>query len=46
MSALPIIGLYISTKKVAGMRLRIESAFGDNPEEFYFVEVIDETSKA
>ena len=45
MKSLPKEGLYISTKKVDGMRLIVESASGENPDEFYLVEVIDEASK-
>ena len=45
MKSLPKKGLYISTKKVEGMRFIVESAFGENPDEFYLVEVIDEVSK-
>ena len=45
MKSLPKEGLYISTKKVDGMRFIVESAFGENPDEFYLVEVIDEESK-
>lgn len=44
MSKLPEEGLYVSTKKVSGMRLIVENAFGENPDEFYLVEVIDEAS--
>ena len=45
MKLLPKEGLYISTKKVDGMRFIVESAFGENPDEFYLVEVIDEANK-
>lgn len=45
MKSLPKKGLYISTKKVDGMRFIVESAFGENPDEFYLVDVIDEVSK-
>ncbi len=45
MSTLPQIGLYVSTKKTKGMRICIESAYGDDPDEFYLVEVIDAASK-
>lgn len=45
MSKLPEEGLYVSTKKVSGMRLIVESAVGENPDEFYLVEVIDEASR-
>lgn len=45
MKLLPKKGLYISTKKVEGMRFIVESAFGDKPDEFYLVEVIEEASK-
>lgn len=37
--------MYISTKKVDGIRFIVESVFGENPDEFYLVEVIDEESK-
>ena len=45
MKSLPKKGLYISTKKVDGMRLIVESVSGENPDEFYLVEVIDEASR-
>ena len=45
MSSLPKRGLYVSTKKVEGMRFIVEDAYGENPEEFYIVELIDEASK-
>ncbi|MGL6410884.1 hypothetical protein ACSZMR_12900 [Aeromonas veronii] len=49
MATLPKTGLYISTKKVEGMRLIIEEVFGPEDEldedEFYLVNVIDEASK-
>ena len=45
MSSLPKVGLYVSTKKSEGMRLCIESAYGDDPNEFYLLEIIDEASK-
>lgn len=45
MKSLPKKGLYISTKKVDGMRFVVESVFGEKTDEFYLVEVIDETSK-
>ena len=43
MSELPKVGLYISKK--TGVQIYVESSFGDNPEEFYLVEIIDEASK-
>ncbi|MEW8338070.1 MAG: hypothetical protein AB2602_10365 [Candidatus Thiodiazotropha sp.] len=45
MSKLPEIGTYVSTKKVQGIRLYVENAFGDDPNVFFIVEVIDEASK-
>jgi hypothetical protein len=45
MKLLPKKGLYISTKKSDGMRFIVESVFGEKPDEFYLVEVIDEASK-
>lgn len=45
MTTLPIVGLYISTEIVEEMRIYVESAYGDNPAEFYLVEAIDEASK-
>jgi len=45
MSVLPEIGLYISTKEVKGVSFYIEGAYGDDPDEFYMVEVIDGASK-
>jgi hypothetical protein len=45
MKSLPKIGLYTSTKKAKGMRLCVTDAYGDEPEESYVVEIIDEPSK-
>ena len=45
MSSLPKVGLYVSTQKVKGMRVYVESSYGDDPAEFYLVEVIGESSK-
>jgi hypothetical protein len=45
MKLLPKEGLYISTKKLDGMRIIVERASGENPDEFYIVEIIDEASK-
>lgn len=49
MKELPKIGLYLSTKKVAGMRIVVEEVFGptdDDPDDdFYLVNIIDEASK-
>lgn len=45
MKSLPKIGLYISTKKTKGTRICVTSAYGDEPEEFYLVNFIDEGSK-
>lgn len=45
MSTLPKVGTYTSTKKVVGMRICVENAYGDDPSNFYLVEVIDEASK-
>jgi hypothetical protein len=45
MKLLPNKGLYISTKKVDGMRLIVENVFGESLDGFYLVEVIDEDSK-
>lgn len=41
---LPEIGLYIATKKQKGMRLFVEEAFGDDPDEFYLVQIADDDS--
>ena len=40
--ALPEVGLYIATKKNKGMRLYVEAAYGENPDDFYLVEIVDE----
>lgn len=50
MATLPKKGLYVSTKKVEGMRLFVEDVFGPeddelDEDEFYLVNVIDEASK-
>lgn len=49
MTTLPKTGLYISTKKVEGMRLVVEEVFGPEDEldedDFYLVNVIDESNK-
>lgn len=50
MANLPKKGLYISTKKVEGMRLIVEDVFGPedgdvDEDQFYLVNVIDESSK-
>ena len=45
MKELPELGLYISTKKVEGMKFVVEDASGENPDEFYLVEVIDQTNQ-
>jgi len=51
MNALPKTGLYISTKKVEGMRLIVEDVFGPedddfvDDDEYYLVNIIDETNK-
>ena len=45
MKSLPKIGLYIPTKKAEGMRLCITNAYGDEPEEFYLVEIVNEASE-
>lgn len=50
MKKLPKVGLYISTKKVEGMRLVVEDVFGPeddefDEDEFYLVNVIDEAHK-
>lgn len=50
MKKLPKTGLYISTKKVMGMRLVVEDVFGPeddefDEDEFYLVNMIDETHK-
>lgn len=49
MKELPKIGLYLSTKKVVGMRIVVEEVFGptdDDPDDdFYLVNIIDEASK-
>lgn len=39
---LPEIGLYIATKNENGMRLFVEEAYGDDPDEFYLVEIADD----
>lgn len=44
-SALPKEGLYLSTRKQDGMRIVVESAYGEEPDEFYFVDIIDEANK-
>ena len=43
MKSLPKVGLYISTKKVNGMRLCVTEVYED--EDFYTVSMIDEPSK-
>lgn len=45
MDTLPKTGLYLSTKKAKGMKLYVENAYGDEPNEFYLVELIDEASR-
>ena len=45
MKSLPKIGLYISTKKAEGMRLCVTDADGENPEEFYLVNWVNEADK-
>jgi len=40
--ALPKIGLYIATKEDEGMRIYVEATHGDNPDEFFLVEIADE----
>ena len=41
----PRTGLYLSTKKVKGMRLVVEDVFAEEGDDFYLVNVIDEASK-
>ncbi|MGL6483858.1 hypothetical protein ACSZNY_11785 [Aeromonas caviae] len=51
MKGFPKTGLYISTKKVQGMRLIVEDVFGPEDEDFveeddfYLVNIIDESHK-
>lgn len=51
MKGLPKTGLYVSTKKVEGLRLVVEDVYGPEDEdfvddgEFYIVNVIDEAHK-
>lgn len=50
MKGLPKTGLYLSTKKVEGMRLVVEDVFGPedgefDEDEFYLVNLIDEAHK-
>jgi hypothetical protein len=41
---LPKEGLYISTKGSKDVRLIVEGAYGEDPDEFYIVEIIDESN--
>lgn len=45
MKSVPKTGLYLSTKKVKGMRLVVEDVFAEEGDDFYLVNVIDEASK-
>lgn len=45
MATLPKTGLYISTKKVEGMRLVVEDVFGEEGDDFFVVNLIDEPSQ-
>ncbi|QXC09830.1 hypothetical protein [Aeromonas sp. FDAARGOS 1408] len=45
MATLPKTGLYISTKKVEGMRLVVEDIFGEEGDDFFLVNLIDESSQ-
>ncbi|MFQ2507211.1 hypothetical protein ACK31R_05110 [Aeromonas caviae] len=45
MATLPKTGLYISTKKVEGMRLVVEDVFGEEGDDFFLVNLIDESSQ-
>ncbi|MEA9419811.1 hypothetical protein VCX22_20590 [Aeromonas caviae] len=45
MKRVPKTGLYLSTKKVKGMRLVVEDVFAEEGDDFYLVNVIDEASK-
>ena len=45
MKSVPKTGLYLSTKKVEGMRLVVEDVFAEEGDDFYLVNVIDEASK-
>lgn len=45
MNSVPKTGLYLSTKKVKGMRLVVEDVFAEEGDDFYLVNVIDEASK-
>jgi len=45
MIKLPEEGLYISTKGTTEVRLIVEGAYGENPNEFYIVEIIDESNR-
>lgn len=45
MNKLPKIGLYISKSLDNPTRLYVENSFGDEPENFYIVEVINEADK-
>lgn len=45
MKSVPKTGLYLSTKKVKGMRLVVEDVFAEDGDDFYLVNVIDEASK-
>jgi hypothetical protein len=45
MKRVPKTGLYLSTKKVEGMRLVVEDVFAEEGDDFYLVNVIDEASK-
>ena len=42
MKSVPKTGLYLSTKKVKGMRLVVEDVFAEEGDDFYLVNVIDE----
>lgn len=45
MKSVPKTGLYLSTKKVKGMRLVVEDVFAEEGDDFYLVNVVDEASK-
>jgi hypothetical protein len=45
MKSLPKIGLYISTKKAKEMRLCVTETYGDEPEDFYTVNWVNESGK-
>lgn len=45
MSELPKTGLYVATQKDLDLRLVVENAYGEDPADFFLVEVIQESAK-